>query len=445
MKRIVVLYILFLGLYTSFAQDFPGIHSSRYFPLQNINNQPADLIRSDARWNINVLSAQIGLANALNFNESDFMKQLSKVGFSDLKYFLGADQSLFVGRGLLAFPSVSYKINTKHAVAFSASLRADGIYRSSTDDVRKLFTGYDNPELLKDVSGEYFKSVVNQWMEYTLTWSGVLWNKDEHLITGGANVKYLVGGSSGYFDLDNIEVMYDKEKIDYFKVDVSYGVNKNLEETISDGKLDLFGDAGLGMDFGMTYSYKPDDAENIPYKFKVGLMVGDVGYVKHRSAVKQATYRVSIEDVPYSRFNGIETLDALIDSLEKSVDFEKINNESYKMNLPTSVLLTGDYSITPTWYVSGLIGYQPGLYSQNLHIIDNDIWKFNLTPRFENTTWGAYLPISYNNRIDFSAGIAMRWKYVFIGSNTIITNVLNSEAKYGEFYFGINIPIGRVE
>lgn len=445
MKRLLLLYILLLALQSVYAQDYPGIHSSRYFPLQNINNQPADLIRNNSRWNINVVSTQVGLANALNFNESDFMKQLSKVGFTDLKYFLGSNQSLFVGQGQLTFPSVSYKINTKHAVAFSMGMRADGIYRSSTDDIVKLFTGYDNPELLKDVSDEFFKSVVNQWMEYSLTWSGILWKQDKHLITGGANVKYLVGGSSGYFDLNNIEVMYNKDRIDYFEVDVSYGINKNLGEAISEGKIDLFGDNGIGMDFGLTYSYKPEEVNDIPYKFKLGIMVGDVGYVKHRSAVKQATYRVSIEDVPYSRFQGIESFDALIDSLEKSVDFEKVNNDSYKMNLPTSLLVTGDYCFTPTWYLSGLIGYQPGLYKQNLDIISNDIWKFNLTPRFENNIWGAYLPVSYNNRVDFTAGIALRWKYVYLGSNTILTNLIDSESKYGEFYFGINIPLGRVE
>ncbi len=445
MKKLLLLFYVLVMCSVVSGQDFPGINSSRYFPLQNINNQPADLVRNNSRWNINVVSAQIGLANALDFNETDFMKKLSKVGFTDLKYFLGSDQSLFVGRAKLALPSISYKINPNHAVAFSMNLRADGIYRSSNDNITNLFIGYDNPELLETVSNEYFKSVVNQWMEYSFTWSGVLWNKDEHLLTGGANIKYLVGGSSGYFDLDNIDVMYDKESIEYFQVDVTYALNKNLDNSINEGKLDLFGDNGIGFDFGLSYSYKPDDGEDIPYKFKVGLMVGDIGYVKHRSKVKRSTFRVSIEDVPYSRFKGIESLPALIDSLEKSVDFEKINSESYKMNLPTSILLSGDYAFTSSWYLSGLIGYQPGFYNKNLDIIENDIWKVNLTPRFETERWGAYLPLSHNNRFDFSVGMALRWKYIFLGSNTIISNLFQPEREYGEFYFGINIPIGQVD
>lgn len=427
------------------AQDYPGIHSSRFFPLQNVNNQPADLVRSNARWNINVLSAHVGLAKAMNFNESDFMKKVAKFGFADLKYFLGSEQSLLIGRGSLALPSVSYKINSNHAVAFTMNLLADGIYRSSNDNITNLFIGYNNPELLEDVNGEHFKSVLNQWMEYGVTWSGVLWKKDKHFLTGGANVKYLVGGSSGYFDLDNIEVKYNKERIDYFKVDVSYAVNKNLGDAISEGKIDLFGDNGVGMDFGLSYSYKSDLDNGTPYKFKVGLMVGDIGYVKHRSKVKRSTFRVSIEDVPYSRFQGIESLPALIDSLQKSVDFEKISSESYKMNLPTSALISGDYSFTSEWFLSGFIGYQEGLYNRNLNIIEKDIVKFNLTPRFENKNWGGYMPVSYSNRFGWQSGVAMRWKYLFMGSNTIITNILNSDSKYGEFYFGVNIPIGIVE
>lgn len=445
MKKIFSLLLMALLLQNMLGQDFTGIQSSRFFPLQNINNQPADLVRNNSRWNINLVSAQIGLINNVVFNESDFLKQLSKFGYTDLKHFLASDQSVLLARGKVFLPSVSYKINTNHAVAFSLNLRADGMYRSSNDELTQLFTGYDNPELLEDLNNEYFKSVVNQWMEYSFTWSGVLLNRNEHLLTGGANVKYLVGGSSGYFDLDGIKVMYDKEKIEYFQADVSYAYNKNLNEAFEEGKIDLFGDKGLGLDLGLSYSYKPDGAEDIPYRFKVGLVVNDIGYVKNSSEVNRSTFSVSITDVPYSRFNGIESLEALTDSLQKSVGVSVIEHESYKMNLPTAVIISGDYSFNSNWYLSGFVGLQPGFYRQLLDIVEKNIFNVNLTPRFENKTWGGYLPITYNNRLNFSTGLAFRWKYVFVGSGSIISNMFKSEKDMGEFYFGINIPIGKVE
>nr|WP_319397406.1 DUF5723 family protein [uncultured Carboxylicivirga sp.] len=444
MKKLLVTFIALLFAIYSYAQLFDGVHSSRYFPLQNIYTQPSDLVFSDYKWNINLFSPQISLVNNMVFNESDFIKTLGRVGFNDLKYFFASEQTLLLARGRILLPSVSYKINPKHSVAFSTNLRVDGIYRSSNDEITNLFKGYDDPDLLEDMADEYFKSVVNQWMEYSFSWSGIIWHQGAHTISGGANIKYLVGGGSGYVDLDGIKVMYGKEKIDYFKVDVSYAINKNLRETIDDGKIDLFGDNGLGFDMGFTYRYKPEGSVNIPYKYKLGFLVGDWGYVKHKDDVRRSTFRVAIDDVPYSRFSGVESIEALVDSLQKSVSIEEINSKAYTMKLPTNFVLSGDYCFHPNWYVNGLLSYQPGFYHNLLSVVNRNIWKVNITPRFENKTWGAYLPITYSS-IASKVGLSLRWKYLFMGSSTFVSNLIKEEKGRGEFYFGFNIPIGKLD
>ncbi len=63
------------------AQNYQGINSSRYYPLQNIYNQPADLIRSDRQWNINIVTVQLGLVNNMVFKETNFLKVLSRLAF----------------------------------------------------------------------------------------------------------------------------------------------------------------------------------------------------------------------------------------------------------------------------------------------------------------------------------------------------------------------------
>lgn len=428
------------------AQDFSGIHTSRYFPLQNLSNQPADLVRSNHRWYVNVLSAQIGLMNNVAFNESDLLKQLSKVGMSDLKYFFGTDQSLLYARGKIMLPAISYKINANHAVAFSMNLKADGLYRASNDDIAKIFIGIDNPELQKDLNNEYFKSVVNTWTEYALTWSGKLLEKEGHLLTGGATLKYLVGGGSGYLNMDGLKVQFDRERIDYFEVELSYAMNKNLTTAIEEGEINLVGDKGVGLDIGASYSFLPEELKGkAPYKFKVGLMVGDMGSINHSDEVRRATYRITINDVPYSRFEGINSIEALIDSLQKSVGFEEVRDADYRMALPTTVLLSGDYCVTPKWFISGLIGYQPSFYSRRINVGEKNVFRANMTPRFETSDWGAYLPMTYNNRVGWSVGLAARWRYLFVGSGSILSGMLSDTQGRGDLYFGLNIPIGKVE
>lgn len=443
---IVLVLILYSGL--ALSQDYTGINTSRFFPLQNLANQPADLVRSDSKWHINVSSAQLALVDFSVFNQSDLLSSLTKGGATDLDFFLGSEKSLIFGRGRVMLPSVSYKINHKHAVAFSTNIRADGIYSSSNDEFLNIFRGIDNPELLDELANEYFKSVVNSWIEFNLTWSTILLETKNHLLTGGISLKFMSGGGSGYFDMDGIEVLYDDEKIEYFNADISYAVNSNLDKAITDGKIDLFGNVGIGMDLGFSYSYTPaymTGQKEMPYKFKIGLLIGDIGRIKHTENIQAANLSVAMEDVPYSRFEGIGEIGALIDSLNASVNFGEVKQSSFKMNLPTSVSLSGDYCFNPNWYVAGNIGFQARPYAKTIDILNKNILRFNLTPRFENEKWGAYVPISYNNQFHWTSGLAMRWRYIFIGSSTVISNLINSENGHGEMYLGINIPLGKME
>lgn len=447
-KRSYILLSLILISSLVFGQDFYGINSSRFFPLQNLNNQPADLIRSDSRWHINVASAQLAMVDNFVFNESDFMKTLSNAGATNLKFFLASDQSLLFGKGRLMLPSVSYKINHKHAVAISSNIRADGIYNSSNDEFSNIFSGIDQPELLNSLEDEYFKSLVNSWIEFNFSWSMILLERKNHLFTGGITLKYLTGSGSGYFDLDGIEVFYDEDRIDYFKADVSYAVNETIDKAVTEGKLDLFGDAGIGMDIGVSYSFLPanlQESKTMPYKLKVGLLVGDIGKIKHQNNIERSTFGVDVESVPYSRFNGIETIEALIDSLKISANFTEEEHGSFSMSLPTNVVFSADYCFRPNWYVSGMFRYQRGIYFKTLDILPQNIFRYGVTPRFENEKWGFFLPLSYSNRFGWNSGLAFRWRYIFVGSSTIISNLFNSDKGHGELYLGINIPLGEVD
>ncbi len=443
MKVIALLAALLLSI-SLYGQRFQGIHSSRYFPLQNIFTQPADLVRADSRWNVNVLSTSIALKENFVFNESDYWSLVGKVGFGDLKFFLGSDESALVALGNVMLPSLSYKINHRHAVALTLRLRVNGIYKSSNSDLLKLFTGISNPSGLTNLTNEYFKSVVNQWMEYGLGWSGVLWEQDGKLLTGGVNLKYLVGGGSGYLNMDGINVEYSKSDINHFDVQVSYAYNKNLSETISEGKIDLFGDRGVGLDLGLSYSYKPEGRDDIPYKYKLGLSISDLGAVKHRKEVDRSSFAVNISDVSFEWFSHIQSVQALIDSLKNSVDLLVVNQDSYKMDLPITYTMMADYSLYRNWYIEGLLSYQPGFYRRVSDVIRSRIWSLAVTPRFENRSWGVYLPFCYNS-LSTDLGLALRWKFLFLGSRNMLSNMISNSSGNGEFYFGINIPIGKRE
>lgn len=443
MKRLLFAFfcavLMFVGVQ---GQEFTGVHSSPYLPFVGVINQPAELTRDNAKWNINMLAINATFLNNQSFVSSNFFDAMAKFGYNDLKYWLGSEESLVYLNGRIMAPSITYKLNDKHSFGLTAGIRAEGIYNSSNDDFLKLFNGGSTTDDLKD---EHFNSLVNSWVEYGVIWSSTLLKTENHWLTGGVVLKVLNGSGSGYLDMDGIDIKYNDEGIEHFNMKFSYGFNESLGKTIDGGDIiERSGDMGIGLDLGLSYSHLPDHlmgVKGVPYKVKYGFVVSDIGNITHSETQNQASYQVQMNDVPYSRFNGITTLEALKDSIEKSVDFVKNEKGSFKTKLPISIAGNIDYCVRPNWFINSTFVYKTKYYRDRMDVLKDDFWKANVTGRYETRKLGVYLPVSYSSILGWSMGISGRYRNFFIGSSTILSNLMERGTGHGLLYFGISIPI----
>ncbi|MCT4591733.1 MAG: DUF5723 family protein [Carboxylicivirga sp.] len=446
MKRSLLHIALFLMTFNQvISQEYGGVHTSPYLPFIGLTNQPAELVRHDATWNINLISAKAGLLKNISFVSGDFWDLIGRAGLGDLKFFLASDESLLYVKGRVIIPSITYKLNDRHSLGVTMSVRADGVYNSSNDEFLKIFKGIENPEFFEDIKGEYFRSLVNTWMEYGFAWSTTLSKTDNNWLTGGVVVKVLKGFGAGYLEMDDIDVMFDKEHISHFDMRMSYGFNEGLNKTINGGDIiEQSGDFGIGLDLGLGYSYQPDHligVKGMPYRYKLGFVVSDIGRINNRKTENQASYNVQMDNVPYSRFQGIETLEALKDSIEKSIDYEEIKEGSFRTNLPLTFSANVDYCFRPHWFVNSTLVFRPKYYNSLVKLVSKNIWRSNLTVRYETRKWGAYLPISYSSALGWSTGISARYRNLYIGSTTILGNLFGQGDSQRQIYFGLSIPI----
>jgi len=446
-KFLVIIYLSYALVHLS-AQEFTGVHTSPYLPFVGLINQPAELARHDAKWNINLLAGNVGLLQSQSFASGDFWDTMGKLGFSDLKFFLASEESLLFMKGRLIIPSITFKLNERHSFGLMTSVRADGVYNSSNDDFAKLFTGIDDPEGLKDLKDEYFKSLVNSWVEYGFVWSSTFIKDENKWLTGGVVLKILNGSGAGYLEMDGIDVMFDKDRISHFDMNLTYGFNESLSKTVDGGDIiEQSGDMGIGLDLGLSYSYLPDHLaglKGVPYRYKVGLVVADIGHINHKKTKNQASYAVSMDDVPYERFRGVETIEALKDSLLKSVDIEERTGGHFKTNLPLTLAGNLDYCIRPNWFVNTTVVYRPNYYNSLVELVKRSIWRTNVTFRYETQKWGAYLPVSHSSALGWNAGISARYRNFFMGSSTFLGNLLSKGNGQQTVYFGMSIPIGSL-
>ena len=115
----------------------------------------------------------------------------------------------------------------------------------------------------------------------------------------------------------------------------------------------------------------------------------------------------------------------------------KMAQKTVKSSLPTTLNLSADYRIFGGLYVnaSGLVN----LTSKSKTDVYNAYYAntFSLTPRFDTSSFGAYLPISYNQVAKTNIGFGLRLGPLTLGSSSVISNVITKSAHELNFFVGL--------
>ncbi|WP_282037698.1 DUF5723 family protein [Saccharicrinis aurantiacus] len=443
MKRNIFHFLLFFAFVISHnlaSQHSKGIHSSNYFPLQNLANNVADLVLDSNKMHINAVSAHIYLQNQMLENESDAAQLIKKIGFSTMNSLMTSIESDTYVHGRILLPSVSYKLNEKNAFALSTSIRALGYFAASHKDVTKLFSEANYDQKMNGLADESLNGVVLTWTELNVSYSRLLIKNDQYSISGGITLKLIQSGGNGYVSLNGINLDYNDDKINNFDVDVNYALNDLIYEIGEDGKIKFDGDYAMGADIAFSF-VKKDDRKTTPYHYKLGVAINDIGGLENRSSAMRSQYHVSIKDMPYERFNGITTVDQLVDSLNKSVEIYKNEKEGFSLDIPTRFNFYGDYCFTSKLYINASLSLSRNPYKTLLNVKYSNLFDSSITPRYETDTWGFFLPLGFHNITGFTSGIALKWRYFYIGSTRLISNLFNYDPNKMEAYLGVNIPI----
>lgn len=446
MKKTLLAILGGMSFSVGISQTLPGYSTSNYSGVNGVFSNPANVVGSKYKWNVNLFSLNGGLANdnasySLKNISSTFDDGIDSLFFADSKKSTSALANVDI-QG----PSFMFDINKKSSIAFTSRVRImanmadiDGQFIQSINDQVSPSTTF--PITLQSNKNQKF--IINGWTDLGVTFGHIFLDKGPHFLKAGITGKYLAGATNNYVNIDNFRGTLNKDMSDnVFLTNASGKVAVGLAGIdFSDDDVEIadaidFKSKGFGADIGFVYEYRPNNSNQ--YKFKAGLSIVDIGSVKYTPNPNQSgAYTIDIPNGSQWHPSDLDdkSLTEIKDYLDASPYFTNnaIPTSGYKVSLPTTLQVNLDYAASKHFFVN--LGGQ-------LNLAKNDAYSafyYNhvvLTPRYENKIFGAYLPISYNDLSGFNAGFSLRAGPLFVGSGSIINAALDN-SKQADFFFGV--------
>ncbi len=197
---------------------------------------------------------------------------------------------------------------------------------------------------------------------------------------------------------------------------------------------------GLSADIGVNYQWKNDENPD-GYFLNAGLAVKNMGSLKFKDSNNEDnSYKLNVgsDGLNLNQFENVDDIQEIEQILiANNVLTVQQNTRDFKIKLPAYVSAYADVNVYGDFY--GTVYWQQKLNKDN----NNDqIAVQNLltiTPRYSTRIFEAYMPLSFNEVSDFTAGIGFRVGGFYLGSGSILSAALgdaNQADAYVGFRFG---------
>jgi outer membrane protein OmpA-like peptidoglycan-associated protein len=444
-----VLGLLFMFCVFSFskisAQEFSPFISSPYSGVTAGKLNPASLAGSKYKFDVTLFGASSGVHNdLLIFSRKDLIFNTSfykdlwgyRNDFFDLKIPTAArtdiknylkysssnwDKESYGGyfSGQFDIVNLMYAINERFSLAAGYNKRwqtsANGIAKELASNFLGSYVSGGGGGNLPTVT-DPTTAAIAIYDQVFVSAAYTLLDQNSHVLKAGLTGKLLFNGTSA------------------FAFAGSYSGNsqgRGLSNISGEAGSSLDSKLGFGADIGLEYEYRPDELANneaAQYRLKAGLSLLDFGGFSS----KNATYKELVARPNGGRPTGIN------DMLNRYGGADK---GEYTMGLPTVLAASIDYQFSLP--IPLFLNFTPYVaLGQNSAHKAYKFTSFNLIPHAEWKNFGVSIPLQYDQYGKFTAGIGLRaFRHVWIGSNTIIKNVVSKSNYSADIHVMVKVPI----
>ncbi len=462
------------------AQRYLGIATGNWSATNGMYLNPANIADSRTKFSIDLFSFNLGTEynSGVKF---DMSKAIDYFGSDDSTQKLGNVLNIDKNdKGQYSFqfpylevrgPGAMVSINRKHSIGISTRVRAMHQFNNFNQDLLHYFidssfsatSGTANTFQSRD-----FSYGLHAWSEIGLSYAGVIYEKQKHMVKGGLTVRYLMGAGYMTITSNNLDGTYiytgNDAQLRVNNSDFSYAMGGVFAENSDNITItDFFGKTagtGIGGDIGFVYEFRPkyqnyqsdldgktgvwDDSKN-KYKVRVSAALTDIGSIKYKkdnriiNASNTNSNSIIKGSEMFDKIGNYDSLRAYLLSKNISVDTGTFDQE-VKMTLPRMLVLGVDYHIAKAFYVNAT--YMANL-ADRMTPGTSHYSQLTVTPRYDTRVFSFGLPITYatlSNKMRVGAGL--RVGGFFLGSDDMLSYF--SDTKFGSnVYFGASIPISK--
>lgn len=444
MKKILIVLTIFMVTVGGKAQSYLGFYQDNYSGIHGAMYNPGTIAASPFRLDLNLVSGSVLGANdyfGVKFtdvfkNDYDFDTQARK--------FVSTNNNAVINADVLGL-SFMFNLSPKHAIGlFTRARTIVNVVELNGELFDKFEDDFNDSQDYNLTEGD-FNMVMNSWAEAGLSYGAVVINKDKHFLKAGVNLKYLQGLANSYAYGRNVAISYDARTFPQDNRITAtgqfiYGGTDDFEKAAEDFDFNS-NSRGFGADLGLVYEIRKETQLNnyTPnYKLKFGLSVTDIGAInfKQNTQKKYEFNNVTVNENNIENADNLEEVLALFDATPQTTS-------SVKTLLPTALHANVDWNFFRKFYlnINGDINLNDKK-SLNQTSIANTV---SLTPRYETKWFSAFLPINYMDYRGLQVGTGFRFGPLFLGSGSVLSNLVSDESKGVDVYFGLKVPIYKGE
>ncbi|HLG34946.1 MAG TPA: hypothetical protein VI757_08715 [Bacteroidia bacterium] len=444
MKRFLIL-ILFVISAGANAQEMLGIANSNFAGNMGMGLNPASMLLMPYRWELNLISGDLFLENnyvAYPKNRiiptSEGQVTLPHGGFLD-SYSLTPKNAH--ARTFLRLPSFIYRTR-EQAFGIHTAVRTDISLRNISADLAKLsYEGFGYTPLGGiPVTINPFRIGGMTWTEIGLSYGKIFPKGNDRIIVAGT-VSFINAFQGLYFINNGTDLTINSDTtLTVQNIDAEVGF---AFPTSSGDALTING-RGLGLNLGFYFVKNPyrgvfEKSRTIDrkrYDYRLGVSLIDAGMVSFTK--NSYVYDINNSSTTFNNYNsvkpvGVNGMDSLIRNT--FITGASSMDNSFALVLPMAVSSQFDVCLHPRWYANATVVQR--VNPPMPHIDLPNIVSASL--RYETSYFEIAVPYSFYDYYLHRIGVAVRYRFLVLGTDKLGPYVTNNDVYGFDFYFGIKL------